>query len=894
MRYPILLVVLAASCFAQVQSFTITDTSGSAQTNRPVTVGAWFKQGDIPHYAQARIGGVLVNTQCDVKNQWPDGSLQYGIVSFVAPSIGANAPITVDYVNQSTGNNTGYLNGTAMLATSNFGATTTVTTGSAQSADIRTMIAAGKFSYWLQGSIVTQVIVEDATSARVYDMGSDANKSLHPAYIATFYPTTSAGVKVDFMLENMWTTVLQHQQYQVDLATGYPSPATVYTKPATWAISTCTNASPIVCTTTTDHGLGYDSTICIDGVTGNTAANGCFNPRSITHNTFALWTIDNTASSGNGAYGTGGTVRWTHAAGTRWRKTLWSGTQPGTIKIVPNLAYLTAAYAVPNYDTSTSMTSAGISDETGYWSGKGTNGDISATGSVWKLQGDTAGRPELAFMPRWTIRWLFSGDATIWAETAGNADAAGMMPIHFRESAAGKYYDSGHTVAAIGNELSLDARPTIASMDPTNLTLAATASGDKFGVVTLLTVTSGTYASPIEVTTSTNHGLSTGALVQVINGYCGSTGVWGITVTAANKFQLVGSVGSCAMTGGNVFTVAQTDSSSTNGWNIDTAHSFDATSIPYLATGDYYWLTEIYYQTAARLAASNPCKSGLISCRHADWGVLGSPEVNGARDTAWAIRQLWLAYKFAPDASPQKVYYKQKLDNNIANFGGVFNVADGLSHTCSSSPFNASTETNKWCWGSNVGRPNPADANPLHFLSGNHDGSWLGQSDTTYTWGTTAPWMNNFLHVTLGVLAENYTTAQPLQQTLAKNLLNQLQNPSYNPYLADCYQCPSKQPGTYTDSTSLYYTSWSDANILLGITNNVSGYTPPPNYRAKTSFDPNHTTNSSGYAHIAKAAASFLPGITDGGLSGSGAWTWITNNANLPTIYQNLKNHNPS
>ena len=124
MRYPILLVVLAASCFAQVQSFTITDTSGSAQTNRPVTVGAWFKQGDIPHYAQARIGGVLVNTQCDVKNQWPDGSLQYGIVSFVAPSIGANAPITVDYVNQSTGNNTGYLNGTAMLATSNFGATT--------------------------------------------------------------------------------------------------------------------------------------------------------------------------------------------------------------------------------------------------------------------------------------------------------------------------------------------------------------------------------------------------------------------------------------------------------------------------------------------------------------------------------------------------------------------------------------------------------------------------------------------------------------------------------------------------------------------------------------------------------------------------------------------------
>jgi len=55
---------------------TVTEASGSSQTDRPLTLSRVFAQGDIPNFAKARVGGVAVPTQCDVKTRWPDGSVQ--------------------------------------------------------------------------------------------------------------------------------------------------------------------------------------------------------------------------------------------------------------------------------------------------------------------------------------------------------------------------------------------------------------------------------------------------------------------------------------------------------------------------------------------------------------------------------------------------------------------------------------------------------------------------------------------------------------------------------------------------------------------------------------------------------------------------------------------------
>lgn len=70
---------------------------------------------------------------------------------------------------------------------------------------------------------------------------------------------------------------------------------------STKTISGATNASPIVITTTEDHGYNTGDTVIIDSVAGNTAANGTFQITSISDTTFSL-----DGSTGNGAYTSGG------------------------------------------------------------------------------------------------------------------------------------------------------------------------------------------------------------------------------------------------------------------------------------------------------------------------------------------------------------------------------------------------------------------------------------------------------------------------------------------------------------------------------------------------------------------------------------------------------------
>ena len=94
-------------------SITVQSTSGATQTNRPITIGRFFADGEIPpgQCAQPQINGSLLSStqwQCDAKNHWPDGSLKFAILSFIVPSLPTTA-ITVSFVPAENGNNTGAL-----------------------------------------------------------------------------------------------------------------------------------------------------------------------------------------------------------------------------------------------------------------------------------------------------------------------------------------------------------------------------------------------------------------------------------------------------------------------------------------------------------------------------------------------------------------------------------------------------------------------------------------------------------------------------------------------------------------------------------------------------------------------------------------------------------------
>jgi hypothetical protein len=221
----------------------LSDQSGAGQSNRPFTVSRVFVQGEFPAgtYPQARIAGSTVLTQVDVKNTWPDGSVRHAMVSFTA-SVPASGTLSVDFVRQSTSNNTGFLDKTGMLNYNSgaWGAAIQVTNGSTLTADARAMLTAWNGAdtglsglgvrYWLKGPVVTQVIVEDRSANFAYDLGWDSYKQLHPIFVLSFYPGSGLGVKVEYILENDWTTKLKDQSYSLALKTGNPLSTTVYSK----------------------------------------------------------------------------------------------------------------------------------------------------------------------------------------------------------------------------------------------------------------------------------------------------------------------------------------------------------------------------------------------------------------------------------------------------------------------------------------------------------------------------------------------------------------------------------------------------------------------------------------------------------------------------------------
>src|SRR3984885_1765248 len=152
-------------------TITIFDESGSAQADRPVSIPRAFVQGEIPKFARASVNGQAILTQCDVKNRWPDGSLKFAIVSFIVPTVSVSGT-QVNFQNQGTGNNTGFLEQSDMLNQAyDFDGVMQLTGTASPSISARNVLQSGNFTYWLQGPIVTAVILEDRVN-RSFDVNT--------------------------------------------------------------------------------------------------------------------------------------------------------------------------------------------------------------------------------------------------------------------------------------------------------------------------------------------------------------------------------------------------------------------------------------------------------------------------------------------------------------------------------------------------------------------------------------------------------------------------------------------------------------------------------------------------------------------------------------------------
>jgi hypothetical protein len=293
---------------------------------------------------------------------------------------------------------------------------------------------------------------------------------------------------------------------------------------------------------------------------------------------------------------------------------------------------------------------------------------------------------------------------------------------------------------------------------------------------------------------------------------------------------------------------------SNNHWDtMDIAHQPDPMYVAYLLTGDWYLLEEIYFWAAYDLTVATP--GTCVWCRHDNWAFINDSQGN-TRGTAWTTRNVAHAAWVAPDGTPEKTYFLQKLNYNIAVREGIMNITNG---NFAGDP--------RWTWGRNAVALQRQD--PLWWVAHNQ-GAPNSQVAPGLPCFVEAPWQENYVNVSFGHIEElGFSTITPLRQTAAKNLLHMILDPGYTPktlianywlgtrgYAPDCNNAPP-------------LASWTDVINTIPATEIAA---------SQGRWAAGASDAAGGYPTIALAASSFLVGLNDGTASGANAWVWMQNN----------------
>ena len=264
-------------------------------------------------------------------------------------------------------------------------------------------------------------------------------------------------------------------------------------------ITGATNTTPISITTQTSHGLSTGEIVLISGVGGNTVANAFW---QVTVTNTTQFTLN--GSSGNGAYTSGGTV------------------------LLAQTALFGADIAGPAGSSGVGQITQAVTSNTGV----SVYNTLSFFGANWESNIQLAARCRAAIQaispggPRGAYQYF--------ALTAYQLLLAQTPPVLLSAPITKVLVQSSATTGVV------------------TVTLA-NASGVVPGVSNLA-ITNATNATPIKITTISNHGLTTADFVE-ISGVLGNTnanGQWAITVTSANQFTLNSSTPNGSYTGGGV------------------------------------------------------------------------------------------------------------------------------------------------------------------------------------------------------------------------------------------------------------------------------------------------------------------------------------------------------
>lgn len=283
-----------------------------------------------------------------------------------------------------------------------------------------------------------------------------------------------------------------------------------------------------------------------------------------------------------------------------------------------------------------------------------------------------------------------------------------------------------------------------------------------------------------------------------------------------------------------------------NGWTIDRAHQGSFVYVPYLITGEYWYLQELYYWASYDLAYDNYGRDGKGNSQDFSQGHDGSFGLiyGQMRGVAWALRTIANAAAIAEDGSIEQEYFSKKLNNNIEWF------------------YKANTE----------------NSHGLHAFRNSRE-----HADGANPWKTTiAPWQHDFIVIVLTNIIRsgpsNSAKLIELRDRLGYFTVGRFTNhPAFNKWDGAGYWWPLRRKSD--DNTGDYFAngSWQDYWDSILECDQEIGHQGLP-YSDFSRYD-----YPDSYAFIARAALSNLRHLN----KGKEAWDFLNESLSIPQLSNN-------
>ncbi|WP_286270978.1 InlB B-repeat-containing protein [Thalassotalea hakodatensis] len=296
-------------------------------------------------------------------------------------------------------------------------------------------------------------------------------------------------------------------------------------------------------------------------------------------------------------------------------------------------------------------------------------------------------------------------------------------------------------------------------------------------------------------------------------------------------------------------------------WRPDNAHHPDISSLQFLLTGDRFYLDQMLF-SAAYVTGNNNAKgfnSRLGRGQTGSEGLLYSGEVRGQ---AWAIRTRVHTYDILPDDWPEKSYFNTLNENAFTAFQGLFDLPNAY-------PSKSAIYNHARNFIADSIFVNSEQPSPLGFWNeGVSSQAYVRDDyvDTQVVNQAIAPWMQNFVTISLGRAQELGYNTDNLVQYSSRYLSQILQNPALPNYMFSAYITPTLNQDN----------QWF--NSVLAIANTYQdGYLELINNRLIMGRDTEHGYYSIGMAAAAYAYDREIPA----------PWQYMMLNVLHKTIYDN-------